>query len=766
MTCSGYRYGIGKMWLAALAVGALACSDDASVTPDDSSSSSGGTTTLETTAPNETSTAPETTAETTLDPDSSSGSSGSSEGTTLTTESTESTGGSSSEGSSTDPSSSSESGVVPMMCPAGELGPAIPETLFGNTNGEDDDFSGSCGGDGAPDVGYTFTAPAAGTYTFDTHGSQLDTVIYVLDGTCSGTELACDDDGDGSQSALAVDLAADQTVTVVVDGNDDGGLPFSLRVQDGSHVCPVADIGSTVPQLVAGDSSLSFNGDTSNCGGAGQDSAYLFTAPATGTYTFDTFGSSFESRIYVRNGVCGGAEIACGIEGVLADLVAGQQVTVTVDSAFGGGAFTLNVDTLGGACPDTDLGNTIPQNASGTTVGGDNTESSTCGGDFSADTLYEFTAPQAGLYQFDTFGSTLDTVLYLVAGSCGGAELDCSDDYVTGTTDSRVIEGMSAGQTVIVGVDGNGVGPYELNVDLVPCPDDNVLGALPQSFSDTTFAGIDKLHGSCGQNPDDESPDFAYSFTAPATGGYTFDTLGTFFDTKLYVLDGAACNGTEIACNDNYQFDQASALSVQLVEDQSVVIVVDGNTNDNGPFTLNVGALDGACPDEDAGNTVPVMLAGSTAGGDNASAGSCGGLVGNDYSYTFTAPADGTYVFNASDSDFDTVVYVRDGGCNGEELDCRFGQFGEPSLAFAALVQDQVVVVTVDGDGAEGDFNLVIDEAPAGGNCCIERMETGCDVPEIEDCVCNEVGDSFCCMVQWDGLCVNEAIDDCGAACI
>ncbi|MBC8068994.1 MAG: hypothetical protein IAG13_11730 [Deltaproteobacteria bacterium] len=744
----------------------IGCGDDSAVMPEESSSSGAGSSSDSigesgTQPPGSADTSSSGTATSTTEADSSgSDSGGSSSG---SSSGSESSGAPESSSSESNASSSSESGPMPLVCPAGELGPELPETLFGNSFGQDDDFTGSCGGAGSPDVGFTFTAPADGSYTFDTHGSQLDSVVYVLDGTCDGTELGCNDDGDGAQSVVVVDLVADQTVTVIVDGNGDAGLPFSLRVQSGALGCPDGDLGSTVPNLVDGDSSSAFNANAGSCGGGGNDVSYLFTAPNSGTFTFDTFGSSFVSRIYVQDGTCGGAEIACGREGVLADLDAGQQVTVVIDAPFGGGEFSLNVDTLGGACPDDDIGNTVPQTISGTTVGGDNTLAGSCGGDFSADDIYEFSAPQDGLYQFDTFGSALDTVLYLRNATCGGEELDCNDDFTPNEDNSRIIAGMTSGQTVLLAVDGNGVGAYDLNVDLVPCPDETIAGALPQNLSDTTEGGINKLQPSCGNTPTSETSDYAYSFTAPAAGLYTFDTVGTFYDTVLYLLDGAACNGDEIACNDDYQFNQSSALAVALAQDQTVTVVVDADFQQEGDFTLHVGALDGACPDEDIGSTVPNSIDGSTVGADNASAGSCGGLTGNDYSYLFTAPEDAFFTFTLSSADFNASIYANTPGCGGEELNCSSSFFGGGALAVANLVAGETVVVTIDGDDEEGDFTMDVDQIGGDGDCCIAHAYTGCGNPEVEDCVCSL--DSFCCMSQWDGICVSEATDDCGADC-
>lgn len=700
-----------RTWAPILWLGAAACGDDTSATPQESSSGPGassGETSVESTGV------------------SSSSSSGSASGvdTTADTSGTAETGSESSSGgpssssssSATHAESSSDGGGV-TVCPAGDLGAVLPATALGNTFGETDDFEGSCGGDGGPDLEYTFTAPEDGTYTFDTHGSSLNTVLYVQGDTCGGGELACDDNGDGAQSALAIDLVAGQTITLVVDSISAGGAPFVLRAREGQFVCPLADLGNAVPTGVAGDTEDAYRGHQSSCGGgAGPDAGYVFTAPQAGTYTFDTFGSSFASILTIRDAAgddtCGGAEIACGYDGVLAELDAGQRVNVVVDSSFASGTFELHVDTQGGTCPDADLGNAVPQSVPGDTADGDNTAAGSCGGAFSADDLYLFTAPQDGLYAFDTFGSELDTVVFLRAGGCNGAELECNDDFADGVPQSRVARGLADGETVLVAVDGNGTGTYALHVDRVTCPDEALSSIVPQDLAGNTALAIDKLHGSCSSGgPADESPDVAYSFTAPADGEYTFDTFGSGYDTLLYVVDGAACNGDELACSDNYPGDAASALSLQLVAGQTVTVVVDGNFGGTGPYELHVGQLGGGlCPDVDLGAALPNGASGDTSDGDNTVAGTCGGFTQADDTYLFTASQDGLYTFDTFGSDFDTVLFVRDGGCGGVELACNDDAgFTPQSQVAIGLVDGQTVMVAVDGGTESGNYDLAID---------------------------------------------------------
>jgi pectate lyase len=76
--------------------------------------------------------------------------------------------------------------------------------------------TGTCGGSGADDV-LVFTADTTGSYTFDVAGS-FDVVLYLRDGGCRGTQLACRDSGyAGDGESATVSLQSGQSVAVFVD---------------------------------------------------------------------------------------------------------------------------------------------------------------------------------------------------------------------------------------------------------------------------------------------------------------------------------------------------------------------------------------------------------------------------------------------------------------------------------------------------------------------------------------------------------------------
>ncbi len=94
----------------------------------------------------------------------------------------------------------------------------------GNTVGARNDFSASCaaGGDVAPDVVIGWTAPASGTYRFDTFGSGFDTQLIALASCEGGVELGCNDDaGDRRTSEVELTVTTGDTIVLVVDGFDE-----------------------------------------------------------------------------------------------------------------------------------------------------------------------------------------------------------------------------------------------------------------------------------------------------------------------------------------------------------------------------------------------------------------------------------------------------------------------------------------------------------------------------------------------------------------
>lgn len=105
-----------------------------------------------------------------------------------------------------------------------------PWLAFGETSGVSL-RGGSCGGDAAPEMIHAWTPSVSGTYLIGVEGADFDTVAYVLEGSCEGMELACNDQvGMPNVAQLEITVSAGQTYLVVVDGNDNQSGGYILYI--------------------------------------------------------------------------------------------------------------------------------------------------------------------------------------------------------------------------------------------------------------------------------------------------------------------------------------------------------------------------------------------------------------------------------------------------------------------------------------------------------------------------------------------------------
>ena len=318
----------------------------------------------------------------------------------------------------------SDCGACP-ACPGDTLGGPLPQTVTGSTAGLVNGLTTTCAYSNAPEVTYSFTAPADGSYEFNTFGSAYDTILVVRDGDCQGAGLACNDDTAGLRSKVSVDLTAGQTVVVQVDGFGNQSGAFTLTACEGA--CAPA----------CGDATCDPNESCSTCS---QDCG---ACPVCG----DGWCDPSES--------CSTCSQDCG-----ACVVCGDAVCDPTESCG-----TCSGDCgVCPPCPSTDLGSTVPQTVTGSTVGLVDALTSPCGAPGGPEATYSFTAPADGTYEFNTFGSAYDTILHAHDGTCQGAALACNDDYAG--LQSQIFVPLTAGQTVVIAVDGfsSQSGAFTLNV--------------------------------------------------------------------------------------------------------------------------------------------------------------------------------------------------------------------------------------------------------------------------------------------------------------
>jgi hypothetical protein len=231
-------------------------------------------------------------------------------------------------------------------CARDDAGSRVGRAIFtGTTVGASHRLAASCGRGAAPERLVRWTAPRAGTFTFDLTGSgrDFDTVLAVLRGECGGAEAACNDDASGPQSAVRVTVAAGERITLLVEGKDAATGAFQLNAE-AADACPDRDLagatGAAVATGTVGDTGGTF---FASCGRSGRDVLLRWRAPAAGVWRFDTAGSGYDTVLHLRDGDCTGAEIACADDvggadytsRLTATLREGQVVTVVL-SGFNG----------------------------------------------------------------------------------------------------------------------------------------------------------------------------------------------------------------------------------------------------------------------------------------------------------------------------------------------------------------------------------------------------------------------------------------------
>ncbi len=248
--------------------------------------------------------------------------------------------------------------------------------------------------------------------------------------------------------------------------------------------------------------------NVSSGGGGAPDFTYAWTAPAAGLHAISVSGNYNFDRVLSVRSACNGAQLAC-IYATWGDLgqatvwfAEGQEVVIVVDGDYTSGAYTLGIAAVATPtptltetatltltptltatatatptptvpCPQTDLGSTVPAVVTGSTAGGVNLfglASCADGGVSAPDASYRWTAPADGMYAIDTGGSAFDTILAVREATCSGIELACNDDAPDLGVQSRLTLSLSAGQAIVIVVDGFGAqaGTYTLAIERLP----------------------------------------------------------------------------------------------------------------------------------------------------------------------------------------------------------------------------------------------------------------------------------------------------------
>lgn len=296
------------------------------------------------------------------------------------------------------------------------------------------------------------------------------------------------------------------------------------------------------------------------------------------------------------------------------------------------------------------------------------------------------------------------------AGS-GATAAEGGDSSQGGRPEGATDSGGSAGNGATAGSGGANTGPGEGGSSGEgsgeadwSCVEQDLEGTV----TGTTADAVNDFAASCGRG---NSPDVAYRFVAPATGYYSFDTLGSSFDTVLSLF--SSCTGRQLACNQDISGVPQSEVVASLEKDQEVLVVVDGSSGDQGEYSLKVEPV--SCPALDlTGQPFPASL--STIGQEDNFQATCGGTPADgqlERTMRWVPETDGLYRFSVTSSVFQPTLSVFEGAkCGGQLLQCSYNvSSGHPAQVTRRLEAGEPVTLIVDATTmGPGAFSLDVEE--------------------------------------------------------
>ncbi len=213
---------------------------------------------------------------------------------------------------------------------------------------------------------------------------------------------------------------------------------------------------------------------------------------------------------------------------------------------------------------------------------------------------FKWTSHGTGLATLSTDGSSLDTVMAVYSNKNLKVAIVSNDD-ANGAKTSEVTFPVQNGRDYLIAVDGkNGeMGAVAMHVDLPPANDNFVNRQLIMGASIKTKGvsnqGSSAEVGEAAKAGDPATRSVWYSWVAPVTGLYLFDTFGGPVDTVLAVYEGdQLATLVEKGSNDDQvsppsdASDQKSRVKIGVVKGTTYQISVDGYAGASGTTSLRI----------------------------------------------------------------------------------------------------------------------------------------------------------------------------------
>ena len=480
---------------------------------------------------------------------------------------------------------------------------------------------------------FSWTAPASGTYLFDTCDSHIDARINIYTGgavngltaATSGDVLQCTNDGGYFWSdQREVNATGGDTYSIQVGGS--GKEQGAITLRWWSQSTPLNDTA---------ESAITLSADTGHTSGTNRfatqesDPSYVsngvwwsWSPPSNGTYRFDTCGSNFDTKLGVYT-LSGGIwnkvaenDDVCFV-GSLVGFAASTGTTYYIE--VGGFSSTDVGDIVLNWQPDAPPGNdnfsnatALPSTSSGSVVGDNfSATSETDEPDLSSGNTVWWTweAPATGTVTFDTCGTDFQTDLIAYTGTDLADLTLIQDDTGSCLNASRIVFDATAGTVYRIRVDGDRDGPGHIslhwNMGTPPSNDDfsnasSISGSTGMANGNDMFAtaqtGEPMTSNSWGGILGGHS--VWWTWTAPDNTPVNFNTCGSAaLHNAVIVYTGSSPDAlTEVSAGAiNACGDQGQA-AFTPTEGTTYHIAVDPTDNTMGDLALRWSAVPDAPP--------------------------------------------------------------------------------------------------------------------------------------------------------------------------
>jgi hypothetical protein len=512
-----------------------------------------------------------------------------------------------------------------------------------------------------PERSYIITVPKDTEFRLNLKNLTVDQDLSVLDSnTGTDCDSYCETYSMGYNTGTAdetVSFTAYSTYTyyVVVDSKDPTGGPFTLEV-----LCPPncalnnKTMDCTNPGDITTNDNATYSTNNINSWGTGTTMAsnttgpevvYAFYPPTAGSYTFTLSGLAANLDLILIENAAGTCDPTMAVKAVSTNPgTTGETITATLDPA---NYYYLAVDGVAGAvssyklsvtstqcgAPDcTNYNNSLTCSYLQETRRNDDLNRSTgfvdnwCMGSANGltnttgpEVVYTFDPPANGSYTvtLKNMSANLDlAVLQDSTSSCNPTMGCVASSHNTNTTNESITFTASTTHTYYIVVDGvaGATSSYDINLTttMAECPNVPICedsgSGLSCSLASTSVSGSNDAYGStstvstwgtttaCDTNT--IGPEYAYTFTPPATASYTFQLIGLKANLDLIITAADAsgnCNAKATTCvaAGTATGTTSESVTVNLTSGQLYYIVVDGVAGAISPYTL---AVTGGCP--------------------------------------------------------------------------------------------------------------------------------------------------------------------------